>query len=69
MKKTVVLLSLALAATSMANTAQAAKAKHHRASATTASKSDWPGNPYFDINEQQRSHFFADAINPAGAKW
>ena len=68
MKKTVVLLSLALAA-SMANTAYAAKAKHHHAAATTASTTDWPGNTYFDLNEQQRAHFFQDAMNPAGAKW
>ncbi len=72
MKTYAVLLSIALAV-SAASSAQAAKhekhhAVHHRmASAASASKTDWAGNPYMDLKQSQVDAFFRDAFNPWGA--
>jgi hypothetical protein len=74
MKAHVVLLS-ALLAVSAAGTANAAPhtkhhhAVHHRAAqAATASKNDWPGNPYMDSRPDQVAAFWRDAFNPLGAQ-
>jgi hypothetical protein len=70
MKLSVVILSIVFAA-SVATVADAATkyARHHHAAAGTASKTDWPGNPYMDSKPEQVNAFFRDAFNPAGAKW
>jgi hypothetical protein len=68
--KTYALVLSILAASCVASTAQAAHhARHHKVVATKASTTDWPGNTYFDLRQEQRDAFFRDAINPLGAKW
>ena len=72
MKAHIVLLA-ALLAVSATGTAYAAKhtkhhhVVHHRAAAATASSSDWPGNPYMDLQQQQVQRFWHDAFDPYDA--
>jgi hypothetical protein len=65
------LLSILFAA-SVVTTASAAKhAQHHHvthvAHASTASTSDWPGNPYMDLQQTQVQRFWRDAFDPYDA--
>ena len=71
MKTYAFVLSIVFAA-SAATAANAANAahhpKHHKVVATTASTTDWSGNPYMDSKPSQVAAFFRDAFNPAGIK-
>jgi len=71
MKTYAALLALALAA-SVVSTANAAKhVRHHHvahvAHPSTASTSDWPGNPYMDMQQSQVAKFWRDAFDPYDA--
>ncbi|MBX9826493.1 MAG: hypothetical protein K2Y27_16070 [Xanthobacteraceae bacterium] len=74
MKAHVVLLAalVAVSATGTAYAAQPTKHHHvvyHRAvHPATASSSDWPGNPYMDMRQDQVAAFWRDAFNPLGAQ-
>ena len=68
MKTYALVLAIAFGA-SAATTANAAHhPKHHKVVASTASTTDWPGNPYMDSKPSQVGAFFRDAFNPAGVK-
>ena len=73
MKTTTALVALVLA-TAVAGTANAAKhvRQHHVAhvakAVTTASTTDWPGNPYMDLKPSQVQRFWHDAFDPFDAK-
>jgi len=68
MKTYALVLAIAFGA-SAATTANAAHhPKHHKVVASTASTTDWPGNPYMDSKPSQVAAFFRDAFNPLGVK-
>ncbi len=72
MKTSTALVALVLA-TAVAGTANAATKHHahhhtmHVARAATASSTDWPGNPYMDLQQQQVARFWHDAFDPYNA--
>ena len=73
--KTFTALAALVLATSVAGTANAAKhVRHHHHHAMhadlsgTASRTDWPGNPYMDLKESQVQRFWRDAFDPFDAK-
>jgi hypothetical protein len=70
MKLSAIILSLAFVASAATVANAAPKHHHHAAAAATASKSDWPGNPYMDNRPDQVGAFWRDAFNPwaAGSK-
>ena len=74
MKTYAALLALALAASVVSTTNAANSAKHVRhhhvarvAHPATASTSDWPGNPYMDMQQRQVEKFWRDAFDPYDA--
>ena len=71
MKTCTALVALVLA-TAVAGSANAASKHHHHhamhtAKAGTASTSDWPGNPYMDLQQSQVERFWRDAFDPYDA--
>jgi len=72
MKTCTALVALVLA-TAVAGSATAATKHHarhhvtHVAKAGTASTTDWPGNPYMDLQQAQVQRFWHDAFDPYDA--
>ena len=71
MKTRTALVALVLA-TAVAGTANAATKQYHHhvthvAKAGTASTTDWPGNPYMDLQQSQVQRFWRDAFDPYDA--
>jgi hypothetical protein len=73
MKTSTALVALVLA-TAVAGSANAAAKHHahhhhamHAAKAGTASTTDWPGNPYMDLQQEQVARFWRDAFDPYDA--
>lgn len=72
--KTFTALAALMLATAVAGTANAATkhARHHHAAhpvaaAGKASTTDWPGNPYMDLQQRQVEKFWHDAFDPYNA--
>ena len=71
MKTSTALVALELA-TAVAGSANAATKHHHHhaahvAKAGMASTTDWPGNPYMDLQQEQVARFWRDAFDPYDA--
>jgi hypothetical protein len=66
-----VALVLATAVAGSANAATKHHAQHHHAmhiaKGSTASTTDWPGNPYMDLQQRQVEKFWHDAFDPYDA--